>query len=211
MVIRQNLHQEVQLQRLRLEWRDRESEWSADLSSSYHIFTSGYLRPLGLHASQTLGAVDNRVFRNHFTRVHLTTRADDAAAGQNHVPPDFSWTQTQTSSAALSVFLHDFHRRFSHLWIRWRCCPRFSRPETLKKQTQVRFSWQKLEAEATVWWNEDIPHPTSKTLLIPMLMVLGSTSSASGRMFSGKLISHAWWEKKQTLRICSLKIKHPNP
>lgn len=74
-----------------------------------------YLRSFSLHASQTLRAVDNRVFLNHFTRVHLTTRANDASAAQDHVPPDLSWTQTHHTHQLCLRYSIDTLLRRRHL------------------------------------------------------------------------------------------------
>lgn len=48
--------------------------------------THTHLWPLGLHAPQAVGPVDDGVLRDHLVGVHVAAGPDDAAAGQDHVP-----------------------------------------------------------------------------------------------------------------------------
>lgn len=84
-----------------------------------------------------------------------------------------------------------------YLWIRLHCCLQFSTLERLK-QIRLRISnlpWN-IFSQGTYyqcWLTEQdnieklfrIPHPTSNTLLMPMVIVFGSAPSLSGMMFSG--------------------------
>lgn len=90
-VVRQNLHEEVELQSLRLRDKNRRSA---------HVHTGNFrdnqectadLRLLALHAPDAAGPVHHRVLRHHLARVDVAAGADDAATGQDHVSTKISW------------------------------------------------------------------------------------------------------------------------
>lgn len=95
MVVGQDLHQEVQLQRLRL----KDSEWFSNYTFQWNFRVSKEcerildLGPLVLDAPDAAGAVHHRVLWHDLARVDLATGPNDAAAGEDHVPAQISWEE----------------------------------------------------------------------------------------------------------------------
>lgn len=95
MVVGQDLHQEVQLQSLRL----KDSEWFNDstFQPNFRAYNkcqrSLHLRPLVLDAPDAAGTVHHRVLWHDLARVDLAAGTHDAAAGEDHVSAEIGWEQ----------------------------------------------------------------------------------------------------------------------
>lgn len=70
---------------------------------------------LVLDAPDTAGAVHHRVLWHDLARVDLATRANDAAAGEDHVPAKISWKPKDAQQPSGVQKGSDFNGRFSVL------------------------------------------------------------------------------------------------
>lgn len=95
-IVRQNLHQKVELKRLGLKER-KESERGEGQVDGKLCLREGaepgaYLWSLHLDPPHTPRTINDSILRNDFTGVDLTEGSDDAAVGEDHIPSNISWT-----------------------------------------------------------------------------------------------------------------------
>lgn len=82
---------------------ETQSSWRVDNNSQRGLD----LGLLVLYAPDTAGAVHHRVLRHDLARVDLAAGADDAAAGEDHVPAEISWERkrckTDTTCKSIEI------------------------------------------------------------------------------------------------------------
>lgn len=100
MVVGQDLHQEVQLQSLRLKESKRfnNSTFPSGLRACHKRRRVVDLGPLALHAPHTARAVHHRVLRHDLTGVDLAAGPDDAAAGEDHISAQVGWRENDAKT-----------------------------------------------------------------------------------------------------------------
>lgn len=101
MVVGQDLHQEVQLQRLRLKDRKRfnHSKFQSHFRVSNECPRVLHLGPLVLYAPDAAGAEHHRVLGHDLARVDLAAGANDAAAAEDHVSAQIGWEGKRCKTA----------------------------------------------------------------------------------------------------------------
>lgn len=102
MVVGQDLHQEVQLQSLRLKDSKRFNNSTFPSGLRCHKRRRVVdLGPLALHAPHTARAVHHRVLRHDLAGVDLAAGPDDAAAGEDHISAQVGWRENDAKTEIL--------------------------------------------------------------------------------------------------------------
>lgn len=101
MVVGQDLHQEVKLQRLRLKDSQRfnHSKFPSNFRVSNECQSVLHLGPLVLYAPDAAGAEHHRVLGHDLARVDLAAGPNDAAAAEDHVSAQIGWEEKRRKTA----------------------------------------------------------------------------------------------------------------